>query len=145
VKMFYTLLRSAHAGAAARLAAWVAALALTIVSLVPGAFRPQLGLPGPLEHAIAYALTGIAFATAYPGIRERWMAFLGLSAASGLFELLQNVIPGRSPALLDVAASSSGAATGLIIGSLVASAASLFLRPSVAEQPRKPTARRDAS
>lgn len=142
VKMVRTLLRGAPAGTAARLVAWVAVLAVAIASLVPGALRPHSGLPGPLEHALAYASTGIVFATAYRGIRQRWVAFLGLTAASGLFELLQNVIPGRSPALLDVAASSSGAAIGLIVGSLAASAALLFLDPPV---PGKPAARCDES
>ena len=65
------------------------------------ATRPRSGLPGRAEHFIAYAGTGVFVALGYVGRRQRVGGWLGLAAASELFEFLQNFIPGRSPSLFD--------------------------------------------
>ena len=97
---------------------WIGILGVAILSLVPGDFRPHTLLPGPLEHSLAYALTGVALAIGYPTLRARITWWLALTIAAGIFECLQAFIPDRSPALIDAAFSSGGAAIGLLAGAI---------------------------
>jgi VanZ family protein len=108
----------------AALASWLGLVVIAVLSLVPGDDRPHTFLPGPAEHVLAYALTGMALAIGYPQPRHRVFWFLGMSAAGALFEILQLWDPGRLPSLIDVAACSSGAALGLFFGAF-------FFRPVV--------------
>ena len=96
--------------------------AIAVLSLVPGAERPHTGLPGRAEHFIAYAGTGVFIALGYVGRRQRVLAWTGLAAASCLFELLQNFVPGRSPSLYDALASASGLTCGMAVGVLLTAA-----------------------
>ena len=41
-------------------------LAISVLSLVPGTYRPHIGLPGVAEHFIAYYSTAFAFALGPP-------------------------------------------------------------------------------
>jgi VanZ family protein len=77
-------------------------------------------LPRPAEHFVAYAGTGFFFALSYYGLRERLLVWFGLAVASGVFEILQNFVPGRSPSPLDALASTSGLTLGLLSGVIVA-------------------------
>jgi VanZ family protein len=112
---------------AARVLAWICVAAITVLSLVPGAFRPHTFLPGRIEHFVAYAGTGFFFALGYLDARLRLFAWLGLAIASGVFEILQDFVPGRSPSPLDALASTGGLTFGLAIG-LVAEAALTRIR-----------------
>jgi VanZ family protein len=47
---------------------------------------------------------------------DRLMFLVALSAGSGLLELLQNFVPGRSPNFWDAVASTAGWAAGAIVG-----------------------------
>jgi hypothetical protein len=100
----------------ARPIAWAGAVLLAILSLVPGEFRPHTFLPGRAEHFVAYAVTGFFFVLGYREARQRALAWLGLALASGLIEILQAFIPGRSPSSLDALASTAGLTFGLAIG-----------------------------
>ncbi len=106
----------------ARSAAFACVAAIAFLSLVPGAERPHTGLPGRAEHFIAYAGTGVFVALGYISWRYRRIAWLGLAAASCLFELLQNFVPGRSPSLFDALASSGGLTCGMAVGALLTAA-----------------------
>jgi hypothetical protein len=106
----------------ARSVAFACVAAIVVLSLVPGAERPHTGLPGRAEHFIAYAGTGVFVALGYIGRRQRLFAWSGLAAASGLFELLQNFVPGRSPSLFDALASASGLTCGMAVGVLMTAA-----------------------
>jgi VanZ family protein len=104
-----------------RAAAVVGALgvfAIAYASLVPGEMRPHAGLPGPLEHFGAYAVTGFVLAIAYDALRVRvaWWAAMTIAAIG--FEYLQNFIPGRGAGAIDAIASSSGLAAGLLAGAV---------------------------
>ena len=99
----------------ARAAAWLGLLGVAVLSLVTGAWRPHTPMPGQAEHFLAYFLTSFAFGVGYPDRRTRMIACAGLCLAAGLFELLQNWSPGRSPNLLDWAASSAGAVAGILL------------------------------
>jgi VanZ family protein len=87
-----------------------------VLSPVPGDERLQTDLPGRAEHFIAYAGTGFFLALGYHGWRPRVVVWIRLAAASGMFEILQNFIPGRSPSLLDALASSGGLTLGMACG-----------------------------
>jgi VanZ family protein len=104
----------------ARIAGWAGIAAITILSLVPGSERPHSGFPGQAEHFAAYACTGLALSLAYLGLRERLAFWLGLAAASGVFEILQIWIPGRDAKIQDAFASTAGLTTGLIVGAALA-------------------------
>ncbi len=106
----------------ARLVAFACVAAIAVLSLVPGAERPNTGLPGRAEHFIAYAGTGFFVALGYVGWRYRLIAWIGLAAASGLFEILQNFVPGRSPSLFDALASTGGLTCGMAFGAVLAAA-----------------------
>ena len=100
-----------------RTLAWACVLAIAVLSLLPGTLRPHTTvLPGVAEHFIAYAGTGFFFALSYCGLRERLFAWIALAIASGVFEILQNFVPGRSPSPLDALASTSGLTLGLVSG-----------------------------
>lgn len=97
-----------------RIACWGAVLVLALLSLVPGSARPHTGLLSPTaEHFLAYFLTGILFGADNRGTTHRIAATVSLSIASGIFELLQNFVPGREPRMLDFIVSSAGATCGV--------------------------------
>jgi VanZ family protein len=99
-----------------RTLAWVCVLAIAVLSLLPGEERPHTGLPGRLEHAMAYAGTGFLFWFGYCEPRHRFMIWIGLAIASGVFEALQNFVPGRSPSIFDALASTLGLTFGFMAG-----------------------------
>jgi VanZ family protein len=93
-------------------------VAITVLSLLPGNWQERSGLPGPVEHFIAYSGTGLIFAAAFPRGKLLWAA-LGLAAYSGLMELMQNFAPGRDPAFRDFLVSGAGALFGAWVGALI--------------------------
>lgn len=97
---------------------WTCVLIILVLSLVPGSMRPHTGASGHFEHFIAYAGAGFVFAPV-SGQRARIGAALGLAALSGALELLQLMIPGRTPEFGGFFFSSLGACLGLLAGALV--------------------------
>src|SRR5690348_10135564 len=95
---------------AGRVATWFCVILVIVLSLVPGQDRPRTGLAGHGEHFIAYAGTGMIAMLSY---HRRLWTIVGLSLLSSVLEILQNFIPGRSPAVLDVIFSSVGGTTGV--------------------------------
>ena len=102
-----------------QLLAWICVSLIAVLSLVPGAERPNSSLPGQAEHFVAYAATGLFFALGYTSPRVRVIGWIGLAVASGVFELLQNLVPGRTPSALDALASTMGLTAGLGSGALI--------------------------
>jgi VanZ family protein len=95
----------------ARIAACLAAIAIIVVSLVPGEWRPSIGIAKAIEHAIAYAIVG-ALVAMQSGAKWRWV--LVLIALAGFVEFAQAWIPGRDANLIDFLASGAGALAGTI-------------------------------
>lgn len=93
---------------------WIGVVAIAALSLVPGSLRPHTGMPGKMEHALAYGLTGALLCVGYLKLRDRLLLWMGLAACSALFEFLQNFAPGRSPAVNDALASIAGLTTGFV-------------------------------
>ena len=114
--------RASRARRIARVLAFACIAAIAVLSLVPGAERPHTGMPGRAEHFVAYGGTGFLLALGYLGWRQRLIAWIGLAAASGVFEILQNFIPGRSPSLFDALASSGGLTCGMAVGVILTAA-----------------------
>ena len=102
-----------------RALAWLCVLTITVLSLLPGDERPHTGLSGRFEHAMAYAGTGFFFWFGYPVPRQRALFWIGLAIASGVFEVLQNFIPGRSPSIYDALASTLGLTFGFMAAALL--------------------------
>ncbi len=100
---------------ALRLAPWVCILAIAVLSLVPGEARPHTGLPGQAEHFLAYFLTALLVGVQLRELAYRSTLALALCAYAGVLETLQLWVPGRSAQLIDFAASSSGALSGMIL------------------------------
>jgi len=89
--------------------------------------RPHTGLPGQMEHALAYGLTGALLCVGYGKPRDRLLLWIGLAACSALFELLQNFVPGRSPAVIDPLASIAGLTVGYVAGAALKAQATVRL------------------
>lgn len=97
---------------------WLCLTIITVLSLVPGELRPHTGMHGRMDHAIAYAGTGIFMAIGYVSMRQRLAGIIGVAALSVLFEFLQLYVPGRSSNILDALASSAGLTAGVAMGCL---------------------------
>jgi hypothetical protein len=115
----HPLIKAEQIARISAVAGWLGVLIIAILSLVPGKLRPHTVLPGPLEHTLAYALAGAALAFGYRGMDFRLLCLVGLGAGSVVLEILQASIPGRSPSAVDVVASSSGAALGMLLGAVL--------------------------
>jgi VanZ family protein len=116
----------------AQIATWTGIVTITVLSLLPGSERPHTGLPGQVEHFLAYACTGLAASFGYLSFRERIVFWTALGAASGFFELIQAWIPDRSSDVRDALASTIGLTAGLLLG---AGFAALILKRFCADQP----------
>jgi hypothetical protein len=107
-----------------RVAAWGCIVALAVLSWLPADHMIRTGFDGRIEHFVAYMLTMICLAGAYASR----LPFLALAAMligyAGILELGQHLSPGRHPAVLDFAASLSGA----LVGALLFEAARQLLR-----------------
>src|SRR3954453_10050514 len=126
----YVLLR-ARGSVLVRAAAWLCVLLLAYLSLVPAEFEVRTGIPGQIEHAMAYGGTAVLVAIAYPGIPRAYVV-VGLGLYAGALEIGQLWVPGRHSAFLDWLASGSGA----VIGTFVAGALLVRLDPVQSPMPR---------
>lgn len=118
----------------ARLAGFAGIAAIAVLSLLPGAERPHTGLSGQAEHFMAYACTGFAISLGYIRLGERLIFWAALSAASGVFEILQQWIPGRGCEIEDAVVSTLGVTAGLVLGAV---AAARFYTGLPAEYPKQ--------
>jgi O-antigen ligase len=99
-----------------RAAGFFGVLAIIVLSLVPGADRPHTGLPGMVEHFIAYCFTASALAFGFR-TRAAWIAIaLGLTLLATSMEVLQLWVPGRHSAISDAIISSFGGLLGVALG-----------------------------
>jgi VanZ family protein len=97
-------------------ASWLALAFIAFVTLSPMGARPSLG-SSHLEHFIAFALIGLAFALAYPN-RVLLVVVIVVGAALGL-EALQLLTPDRHARATDALVKSLGGISGICSGQLV--------------------------
>jgi VanZ family protein len=100
-----------------RLAAWLLAVVIAVLSVVPPSDRPVVG-PHVLEHALAFGALGILAALAY----ARAQVAVGLLVFCGAIESVQLWVPGRharlSDLLVDIGASLLGVAAVALLDQL---------------------------
>ncbi len=90
-------------------------IALAVLSWLPREMEVRadaFGIPGQIEHVVAYLGTGAIIKLGWSMNRTRWM-LVGLVALAAVLEVGQVWVPGRTSQVIDFAASSSGALAGL--------------------------------
>ena len=102
-----------------RVLTWYCVILLAVLSLLPAQDMVRTGIPGQLEHFVAYA--GSA-STAVAGYRRRGaVRIIGLFwIYAGILEYLQHFSPGRHPSIADFAVSALGALCGRLAAALIA-------------------------
>lgn len=100
-----------------QVAGWVCLVVLAVLSLLPAEEMVRTGFSGRAEHAVAYAGTGLLLAVSYARPIRIAAALVVYAAA---LELLQNVSPGRHPAVGDWVASSTGSLIGVMAACIAA-------------------------
>src|SRR6516164_10829183 len=101
-----------------RILTWFCVILLAVLSLLPAQDMVRTGIPGQLEHFVAYA--GSA-RIAIPGYGRRGaVRIIGLFwIYAGVLEYLQHFSPGRHPSIADFAASALGALSGGVVGAFL--------------------------
>jgi VanZ family protein len=84
---------------AARIMAWLLALAILVLSVVPAKWRPVTGIPHDIEHFGIFLATGFAFGLGYAR-RYVSLAIVMLIFAAAI-ETAQLFVPGRYALLTD--------------------------------------------
>jgi leader peptidase (prepilin peptidase) / N-methyltransferase len=106
-----------------RIVGYLGVVAIIVLSLVPGDWRPSIGLAKALEHLIAYfAVAAILTAAGRAG----WAQIAGLVLLAGVLELGQGWVPGRDPNPIDFLGSSMGALLGFGLSSLTLTRLDVF-------------------
>jgi VanZ family protein len=103
-----------------RILTWCCIILLAVLPLLPAQDTVRTGIPGQLEHFVAYA-GSTTIAIAGYGRRRGTVRIIDLFwIYAGILEYLQHFSPGRHPSLADFAASALGAFSGgLTAASLV--------------------------
>jgi len=95
-----------------RVLTWCCVALLAVLSLLPAQEMVRTGLPGQVEHFVAYA-GSTAIAMAGYGPRGRGVVIVGCFwVYAAVLEYLQHFSPGRHPSLGDFEASALGALSG---------------------------------
>jgi VanZ family protein len=95
-----------------RILTWCCVILLAVLSLLPTQDMVRTGVPGQLEHFVAYA-GSVTIAIAGYRRRRGTAQTVGLFwIYAGVLECLQHFSPGRHPSIVDFAASALGAFFG---------------------------------
>ena len=101
-----------------RVLTWCCVILLPVLSLLPAQHMVRTGLPGRVEHFVAYAGSA-AIAMARLGGSRGMQIIGGFWAYAGLLEYLQHFSSGRHPSIADFAASALGALCGGLASALL--------------------------
>jgi VanZ family protein len=91
---------------------WCCVILLAVLSLMPAQQMVRTGLPGRLEHFVAYAGSAAIAMAGYGVSRGSMQIIGGFWVYAGILEYLQHFSPGRHPSIADFAASALGALCG---------------------------------
>lgn len=95
-----------------RVLTWCCVVLLAVLSLLPAQRMVRTGLPGRLEHFVAYAGSAVVAMVGY-GPSHGVVRIVGCFwLYGGILEYLQHFSPGRRPSVWDFAASALGALCG---------------------------------
>lgn len=100
---------------APRIAGYLGVVAIVALSLMPGDWRPSIGIAKALEHFMAYFVVAAILTT---GCRAGWPQIAGFVVLAGVLEFGQGWVPGRDPNPADFLGSSTGALLGFGLCSL---------------------------
>ena len=95
-----------------RVLTWCCVIILAVLSLLPAEQMVRTGLPGRLEHFVAYAGSAAIAMAGYGAGRGSMQIIGGFCVYAGILEYLQHFSPGRHPSIADFAASAIGALCG---------------------------------
>jgi VanZ family protein len=95
-----------------RVLTWCCVILLAVLSLLPAQEMVRTGLPGQLEHFVAYAGSAAIAVAGYGMSRGSMPIIGGFWAYAGILEYLQHFSAGRHPSIADFAASAFGALCG---------------------------------
>ena len=95
-----------------RVLTWCCVALLAVLSLLPAEDMARTGLPGWVEHFVAYAGSAAIAMAGYGASRGIAQIIGGFWVYAGILEYLQHFSPGRHPAIGDFAASALGALCG---------------------------------
>lgn len=101
---------------AGRLAAWLLAFAIVVLSLVPPWLRPETEAPHDVEHFGIFFATGVAFGLGYT--LRPWFLAAALVAFSGAIEFAQIPVPGRHARLSDFIVDALAVCVGVAVSTL---------------------------
>ena len=103
-----------------RILTWCCVILLAVLLLLPAQDMVRTGIPGELEHFVAYAGSTTIAMVGY-GQRRGMVRIIGLFwLYAGVLEYLQHFSPGRHPSIVDFAASALGALFGGLTAALLA-------------------------
>jgi VanZ family protein len=98
-----------------RILTWWCVTLLAVLSLLPAQEMVRTGLPGLLEHFVAYAASASIAMAAYFASQGMARIISGFWMYAGILEFLQHFSPGRHPSIEDFAASALGALCGGLV------------------------------
>ena len=102
-----------------RVLTWCCVILLAILSLLPDQQMMRTGLPGRVEHFVAYAGSAAIAVAGYGASRGGVQIIGSFWVYAAILEYLQHFSPGRHPAIGDVAASALGALCGGLVIALL--------------------------
>jgi VanZ family protein len=86
---------------AARIVAWLLALAILVLSVVPARLRPGTGIPHDVEHFGIFVAAGFAFGLGYTRRYSAIAIVIAMLIFAGAIEIAQLFVPGRYALLTD--------------------------------------------
>ena len=110
-----------------QIAAWLLALAIIVLSLVPPSVRPVTGAGHNPEHLLIFLPTGVAFGLGYP--RRLGLLAIALLAFAAAIEIAQIWVHGRHARLSDFLVDAIALYLGVGLSYLLVRAQSAWLRP----------------
>jgi VanZ family protein len=105
-------MRASFVTTSLRVLTWCCVILLAVLSLLPAQQMVRTGLPGRLEHFVAYAGSAAIAVAGYGVSRGSVQIIGGFWVYAGVLEYLQHFSPGRHPSIADFAASALGALCG---------------------------------
>ena len=112
-------MRASLVNTSLRVLTWACVILLAVLSLLPDRRMVRTGLPGRLEHFVAYAGSAAIAVAGYGACRGGVQIIGGFWMYAAILEYLQHFSPGRHPAIGDFAASALGALCGGLAIALV--------------------------
>jgi len=94
-------------------------LFIIVYSLIPQTERVNTGLPGKIEHVLAYSVTGLLLGLSIRSERGPLLAAVHLTWLACLLEFLQQWVPGRHARVSDAIVGAAAGALGAVLAALL--------------------------